>query len=87
MFIKQGIGRATSDTAHQVRQDIITRDEGVELVRKYDDEFPSEHLDLFLDYMEMNLDELNQVFDNYRKPIIWKKEKDEWKLKQQITKL
>ena len=87
MFIKQGIGRATSDTAHQVRQEIITRDEGVEFVRNYDGEFPSKHLDLFLDYMDMNMDELNQVFDNYRRSIIWKKENEEWKLKQQITKL
>ena len=87
MFIKQGIGRATSDSAHQVRQGVITRDEGVELVRKYDDEFPSEHLDLFLEYMEMNMNELNQVFDNYRRPIIWKKENEEWKLNQQVTKL
>ena len=87
MFIKQGIGRATSDTAHQVRQEVITRDEGVELVRNYDGEFPSQHLDLFLDYMDMSMDELNQVFDKYRRSIIWKKENEEWKLKQQITKL
>jgi hypothetical protein len=87
MFIKQGIGRATSDSAHQVRHGIITRDEGVELVRKYDGEFPSEHLDLFLDYMEMDIDELNTIFDKFRKPIIWKKENNEWKLQHQITKL
>lgn len=87
MFIKQGIGRATSDSAHQVRQEIITRDEGVELVQKYDGEFPSEYLDLFLDYMQMDMDELNKVFDNYRRDIIWKKENNDWKLKQQITKL
>ena len=87
MFIKQGIGRATSDTAHQVRQEIITRDEGVELVQKYDGEFPSQYLDLFLDYMQMDMNELNKVFDNFRRDIIWKKENNEWKLKQQITKL
>jgi N-acetyl sugar amidotransferase len=87
MFIKQGIGRTTSDTAHQVRQEIITRDEGVELVTNYDGEFPSKHLDLFLDYMEMNMDELNQVFDKYRRPIVWEREKEEWKLRQQVTKL
>ena len=87
MFIKQGIGRATSDSAHQVRQGIITRDEGVEFVRKYDDEFPSLNLELFLDYMEMDMNELNQIFDKFRKPLIWKKENDEWKLRQQITKL
>jgi len=87
MFIKQGIGRATSDSAHQVRHGIITRDKGVELVRKYDSEFPSLNLDLFLDYMEMSMDELNQVFDKFRRPLIWNKENNEWKLQHQITKL
>jgi|TARA_B110000467_G_C18103479_1_gene358463 hypothetical protein len=51
---------------------IITTDEGVEFVRNCDGELPSRHLDLFLDYM--NIDELNQGFGNYRKPIIWKEE-------------
>ena len=87
MFIKQGIGRATSDTAHQVRHGIITRDEGVELVRKYDGEFPSKYLDLFLDYMEMEMDELNRIFDKFRKPIIWKKDDEKWELRHQISKL
>jgi len=87
MFIKQGIGRATSDSAHQIRHGIISRDEGVELVREYDGEFPSKHLELFLEYNDMNMNELNQVFDKFRRPIIWKKEENVWKLKQQITKL
>jgi N-acetyl sugar amidotransferase len=87
MFIKQGIGRTTSDSAHQVRHGIITRDEGVEFIKKYDGEFPSLNLNLFLEYMEMNMDELNEIFDKFRRQIIWKKESNEWKLKHQITKL
>ncbi len=81
------MGRATLDTSRQIRQGIITRDEGVELVRKYDGEFPSKYLDLFLDYMEMEMDELNRIFDKFRKPIIWKKDDEGWKLRQQISKL
>jgi N-acetyl sugar amidotransferase len=87
MFIKQGMGRATLDTSRQIRQGIITRDEGVELVRKYDGEFPSKYLDLFLDYMEMDMDELNRIFDKFRKPIVWKKDNEKWELRQQISKL
>lgn len=37
--------------------------------------------------MEMDIDELNTIFDKFRKPIIWKKENNEWKLQHQITKL
>ena len=87
MFIKQGIGRATSDTAHQVRDGKITRDEGVDLVRKHDGEFPALYLQEFLDYIEISKNELNDVFDKFRRAIIWKKENNEWKLRQQIVKL
>ena len=87
MFIKQGIGRATLDTSRHIRQGIISRDEGVDLVREYDGEFPSKHLELFLEYMGITEEELNKIFDKFRRPIIWTKEKNDWKLRQQVTNL
>ena len=39
-FIKTGRGRTTEDAALEVRNNIITRDEAVALVKKYDGEFP-----------------------------------------------
>ena len=39
-FIKFGIGRATYDTAQEIRHRYIDREEGVALVKKYDGEFP-----------------------------------------------
>ena len=86
-FIKFGIGRATADAAHQTRDGIITRDEGVDLVHKYDGEFPNLYLDEFLDYMNMDLNALYQTIDKFRRPLIWKKENNEWKLRYQVTKL
>lgn len=86
-FIKFGIGRATADAAHQIRDGIITRDEGVDLVHQYDSEFPTKYLKEFLDYMEMDIDELNKTIDKFRRPIIWKKENNRWRLRQQVTKI
>jgi len=40
MFMKFGIGRATSDAAHEIREGHLTREEGVSLVRRFDGEFP-----------------------------------------------
>lgn len=87
MFIKFGIGRATSDAAHQIRDGIITRDEGVDLVLKYDGEYPKLYEKEFLDYIEMDKKELEAVFDKFRRPIIWKKENEHWSLRQQVIKL
>jgi N-acetyl sugar amidotransferase len=87
MFIKFGIGRATSDAAHQIRDGIITRDQGVDLVRQYDGEYPKLYEKDFLDYMSMDKDFLNTIFDKFRRPIIWKKDGGKWKLRHQVAKL
>ena len=87
MFIKFGIGRATSDAAHQIRDEIITRDEGVDLVLQYDGEYPKLYEKEFLDYMKMTPEELRDTIDKFRRSIVWKKENDDWKLRQQVSKL
>ena len=56
-YIKFGIGRSTSDSAHEVRDGKITRDEGIALVKKFDGEFPknifTKHLIIWT-YQKMN---------------------------------
>ena len=57
-FIKFGIGRATYDAAQEIRNQKITREEGISLVHKYDHEFPDQFLNDFLDYFEVNFFEI-----------------------------
>jgi N-acetyl sugar amidotransferase len=85
-FIKFGIGRTTSDTAHQIRDEVLTRDEGIDLVHQFDGEFPTTYLTEFLDYMDIDMDELTQILDKFRRPLIWTKEDNLWKLRYQIKK-
>jgi N-acetyl sugar amidotransferase len=87
MFIKFGIGRTTSDAAHQIRDKIITRDEGVDLVNKFDDEFPKLYFEETLEYLGITKEIFWQTIDKFRRSIIWKKENNDWKLRQQVTKL
>jgi len=86
-LIKFGISRTTADASHQIRDGILTRDEGVDLVLKYDDEYPKKFEKEFLEYMDMDKDELEKIIDKFRRPIIWEKYNDCWKLKQQVSKL
>ena len=86
-FIKFGIGRATSDTAHEIRDKKIDREEGMALVKKYDGEFPKKHYKKFLDYCAISEDEFNKVIDSWRSDHIWYKDNnDEWKLKSPFWK-
>ena len=47
MLIKFGLGRATWDAAQEIRDGKISRDEGVNLVKKYDQEFPEKYFQDF----------------------------------------
>lgn len=84
-FIKFGIGRCTSDAAHEIRDGHITREEGVSLVHRYDGEFPAKHYKTFLDYADISEEEFNQVIDSWRSPHIWDKDQNgNWVLKQKV---
>ena len=85
MFIKYGIGRATSDAAHEIRDGHITREEGVALVKKYDGEFPLKNFQLFLDYLDITEKEFWLIVNRFRQKHIWKKIGKKWELKEQVS--
>jgi N-acetyl sugar amidotransferase len=84
-FIKFGIGRATSDAAHEIRDGHLTREEGVRLVRKYDGEFPAKHFQEFLDYLGIEEAHFWKVVDHYRQPHLWERSGGAWRLTHQVT--
>ena len=65
-LIKFGIGRATYDAAQEIRNNKITREEGIGLVKKYDQEFPEKYFVDFLNYIQINKDIFFKTIDQYR---------------------
>lgn len=53
MGIKYGIGWTTHTTAYEIRDGDLTRQEGVDLVKKFDIEYPSDHISNFLDFVSL----------------------------------
>ena len=84
-YIKFGIGRTTSDAAHEIRDGKITRDEGKALVKKYDGEFPKKYYQEFLEYCSINEDYFEKIVDSWRSDHIWYKDNEgQWKLKDTV---
>lgn len=83
-LIKFGIGRASYDAAQEIRNKKITRDDGIKLVKKFDEEFPTKYFKNFLDYISMTEKEFWKTIDKFRSPHLWKKEKGVWKLRHTI---
>jgi N-acetyl sugar amidotransferase len=84
-FIKFGIGRTTSDAAHEIRDGHLTREEGIALVRKFDGEFPKKHFQEFLEYTRLSEEKFWAIVDSYRSPHLWERQGDEWRLRVQVS--
>ena len=85
-YIKFGIGRATSDAAHEIRDGKITREEGIALVQRFDHEKPREYFQEFLDFCSITEEEVNEVIDSWRSEHLWIKNGEEWNLRNPVWK-
>ncbi len=79
-FIKFGIGRCTSDAAHEIRDGHITREEAVALVKRFDGEFPGRWFSVFLEYLDISEEHFWGVVDRYRQEHVWKRDNGIWRL-------
>jgi len=86
-FIKFGIGRTTYDASQEIRNKHLTRDEAINLVKKYDGEFPDKYFNEIMDYLDINPDYFkNELADKFRSPHLWGKDKDgNWKLRHNVA--
>lgn len=80
-FIKFGFGRATRDACRMIQNGQMTREEGLELARKYDDEFPQTHFNSHLEYLGLSEPEFHAIIDQHRNPELWEHRGNAWKLR------
>lgn len=85
-MIKFGIGRATYDSAQEVRNGDITRDEGIALIKRFDGEFPEQYIKDCCEYMGITLARYHEVIEKFRTPHLWEKNYGKWELKTPIWK-
>lgn len=83
-LMKFGLGRASYDAAQEIRNGKITREEGIALVRKFDQEFPAKYFQEFLRYIDTSEGEFFARLDEFRSPHLWLKEGGEWRLRHPI---
>lgn len=69
-YTKFGIGRATYDAAQEIRNEEITREEGVALVKKYDGEFPERFADEMFRYLSVPEKEFPLASRMFEQPIM-----------------
>ncbi|HWQ48426.1 MAG TPA: N-acetyl sugar amidotransferase [Methanosarcina sp.] len=69
-YIKFGYGRATDHVCKDIRDGIVTREKGIELVKKYDHVKPRD-LYRWLEYVGMKEEEFDRIADTFRDRRVW----------------
>ena len=98
--IKFGRGRATEDAAQEIRSGEITRDEGVLLVKKFDNEYPKRFEHTLFDYLsvdkrlskafkmfeqpKMDKEYFDRLCNKFRSPHLWYLDGNDFKLRKAV---
>jgi imidazoleglycerol phosphate synthase cyclase subunit len=76
-YIKFGYGRATDHVCKDIRAGLMSRAEGIALVKRYDPVKPRD-LQRWLDYVDMTEDEFDRIADTFRDPRVWYRDNGRW---------
>jgi N-acetyl sugar amidotransferase len=77
-YLKYGFGRITDYVNEDIRLKRITRQQGIELVKKYDGKCSPKYIQSFCDYIGISVEEFWRIVDSCVNRNLFKKEGDQW---------
>ena len=80
-WIKFGVGRAMMDSAQEIRNHHIDKNEAIALMKRYEGEYPARYEREFFEYIGMSREEFLAHCDRFRSPHLWQVVDGEWKLR------
>lgn len=75
-FVKYGFGRATDHACIDIRNGRLTREDALDLVKKYDGKYPKYGIAEFVKYSGLTKEEVDAVIDSFTNPILFKQNSD-----------
>ena len=72
-FVKFGFGQCMDQACYDIREEVMSRNEAIELVLKYDGKCSNEYIQEFCDYIEITVDEFWSTVEKFRGNM-WKKD-------------
>ncbi len=79
MYLKYGFGRANQDASIEIRRGAMDRAQAVNLVRLYDGQYPTEHLEEYLSYYEITQKQFDETLDRWANTSLFEKVDGYWK--------
>jgi len=74
-YIKFGFGQCMDHACYDIRDNVITREKAIEMVKKYDGKCSELYIKKFCDYIGIDVDEFWQTANQFRGPM-WKNDSD-----------
>lgn len=84
MYLKFGFGRATQDAGIEIRRGAMTRSQGVNLVKLYDNSYPKKFIPTYLDYYQISKNEFDKILDKWANKKLFKKINNIWQPKFEV---
>jgi hypothetical protein len=81
MYLKFGFGRANQDACIEIRRGAMDRKQGINLVKLYDNQYPSDLVPIYLDYYKITKREFDDTLDKFTNKKLFKKVEGFWKPK------
>ena len=73
-YVKYGFGRATDHACLDIRNNRLTRTEGLKLVRELDGKYPHYGVSEFIKYSGLSKSEVDEIIDSFTNPILFKRD-------------
>jgi N-acetyl sugar amidotransferase len=84
-YLKFGYGRCTDHACVEIRWQRMKREEGIEMIKKYEYQNKPRNLQVFLEFIGMSDKEFHDSVEHLRDPMIWEKDSnEEWIKKDSI---
>ncbi len=78
MYLKFGFGRANQDACIDIRRGSMDRDQAINLVNLYDNQYPEEFVKEYLDYYKINKKTFENILDNFANKKLFVKKNGKW---------
>jgi N-acetyl sugar amidotransferase len=75
-YVKYGFGRATDHACIDIRNNRISRNEGLKLVKEFDGKYPHYSIEEFVKYSGMTKEEIDKIIDSFTNSMLFEKDQD-----------
>jgi N-acetyl sugar amidotransferase len=85
-YVKFGFGHVTDQVVEAINNNMMSREEGLELVRQFDGKCDPMFIDRYCRFLDISLDEFWRVVESYRNPSLWERGADGgWQLRPEAS--